>query len=525
MENSVNSTASTTGARSASRLLIDWRPVQLQLVEGKQGKVVVRGEFGRADQATENKRVYPSRLWEREIRRLDKPMKERQVYGELDHPGDGRTALKRVSHLLTGLEVKDGVVVGEAEVLDTSMGKELKALLNSGCKVGVSSRGYGSTRTNEKGEDVVQEDYRLVTYDFVAEPASTQAYPDVFYESKGNAMDDEKMAQEFAKKLEAAKSEGRESAQAELRDEFAREILGHLGKLRAEVTEQVRGEMLSDPTVAGARTAIEQIKDVLRPYVLPEDAQTVAKQKDSEIGRLKNKISEQDLRIKELEADQSKLSEVAKEAGYKYYMERQIGSDPDAELLRNLVGDVTKYATSADLKTKLESVRGELAKRRAIEEKAKEKAEKLAEEARLSKERERDRAVAQESSLRDEVGQLQLALNKALEANKELGLQVYAESRLANHPKAAKLRTLIESSHPRTKEEVDALVENFREPARESDDLEKVRARVRAQVGGGFSPTNLDEEAPANGGRVPSNYQGLGASVSELRQLAGISRR
>lgn len=176
-------TKPSTKTRTPKQALVDFAPIKLQLVEGKEGKVVVRGEFAKCGVATENKRVYPGKVWEKEIQRLNKALAERRVFGELDHPADGRTQLTRVSHLITNLRIEGGLVIGEAEIVDSERGKTLKALLNAGCKVGVSSRGYGSTVENEQGESVVQEDYRLATFDFVAEPADGDAFPDIVSES------------------------------------------------------------------------------------------------------------------------------------------------------------------------------------------------------------------------------------------------------------------------------------------------------------------------------------------------------
>jgi hypothetical protein len=507
-----------------ARLLTDWRPVQLQLVEGATpGKMVLRGEFAKCNSATENKRVYPDRLWEREIRRLGRPMTERQLFGELDHPSDGRTQLARVSHILTNLEIKDGIVYGEAEVLDTERGKNLKALLNAGCKVGVSSRGYGSTRTNEKGEDVVQEDYRLVTFDFVADPADQSAFPSVFYESKGNQMEqDQKMAEEFAKAIEAAKQDGLAQAEANLREEFSREVLTQIASARSQMKEQIRGELLSDPSVGAARTALDKIKDVLRPFVLPEDAQAVAAQKDGEMAKLRNTIAEQNLKIKDLEETNEKISLVAKEAGYKLFVERHVASDPDAELIRTLMGDVTKFTNADELKSKLEAVRADMVSKREREAQLSEQVEREAQKQAERKEKERARVVQQEKALREENGQLRKALDQALEASKHMGVRVYAESRLANHPKASRIRALIESSNPETKKDVDAILQQFRESAKDTDDLEATRARIRTATRGGHAPTPLDEEATSSDHNSPRHYAELGVSLGELRRLSGM---
>lgn len=523
--NTISAPAPAT--KSPTRLLVDSKAVQLQLVEDgtKTGKVVMRGEFARCGVATENKRVYPKKLWEREFNRLRKAMEGRHLFGELDHPSDGRTQLTRASHIITNLEIKDGIVVGEAEILDTSRGRDLKAILQAGGSVGISSRGLGSTRTDENGQDVVQDDYRLMTFDFVADPADQSAFPDVFYESKGHSMEREEqeqdLARKFAAELEAAKKDSRESAEASLREEFAKELITRLGALRAEVTEQVRGDLLSDPTVAGARTALDKVKEVLRPFVLPEDAKAVAEQKDTEIAGLKRTLAEQSLRIKELEDDTVKLESVAKEAGYRFFVEKQIAGDPDAGLVRKLIGDVKRYENSEELKLKIESVRADLTNKRAEAAALSEQIEADKQAERERKEKERVRALKQEKTLREENEKLRGALRKSLQANEALGIQVYAEGRLANHPRASKIRSLIESSNPSTREEVDAILGEFREPSQDPEALESVRARVRAATRGGIGPTAIEEETP-RGRRSGGHYSELGVDIAELRMLSGM---
>ena len=521
-------TAATPVQKAPVRLLKDTQFVSLQLVEGStSGKVMMRGEFARCGVATENKRVYPHRLWEREINRLSRPMREHTLYGELDHPADGRTQLSRASHKITNLEIKDGLIFGEAEVMNTSRGKDLQAILQSGGKVGISSRGYGSTRSNEKGEEVVQDDYRLVTFDFVADPADQTAFPEVFYEHREGSMeqDEAKMAEEFARRLEAAKREGREGAEASLREDFARETLSMLSTMRAQIAEQVRGELLSDPSVGGARTALDRIKDVLRPFVLPEDAKVVSEQKESEISALRKQLAESSLQIKDLQSENEKLAGVAKEAGYKFFIERQIAGDPDADLVRSLMGDPKNYKNSDELKAKIESVRADLASKREESERLSEQIEAEKQAERERKDKERSRAVKAERTLREENEKLREALDKSLGANKTLMVQVYAEGRIANHPKAAKIRSLIESANPQNREGVDQILAQFRETgAVDPEALERTRARVRKATGGGIGPTPLDEEAPSRSSRNSSNshYGELGVSLGELRVLSGM---
>lgn len=500
-------------ARPGTRLLIDHRPVKLQLVEaGQGGKLLVRGEFARAGIPTENKRVYPKSLIERELSRLSKALKERQMLGELDHPADGRTQLSRVSHLVTGLEVEGDLVVGVAEPLDTDRGKNLKALLQSGAKIGVSSRGYGSIKTNERGEDVVQDDYRLVTFDFVAEPADSNAYPEVVYEEKQRMSDKGSIPKledlktsnpELWAEIEAMISEVKtttsEEARLALKDEFTKEVIGSVARMKNEMREQVRGEFLADPAVAASRTAIERIKESMRPFMLGEDAEAVVKQKDIELAKLRRDISERDLRERDLKSQITQLEDVAKEAGYKFFLGQLLSEDPDAELIKKLVGDVKTYAKSDDIKARVEAIRADL------------KVKKDAEA-----------AVAEESKkLQDQVKSLTEGLQKSLAANKELLARVYMEQKLIGNPEAAKVRSLSEVKRPTSTEDVDAIIESLQTRAPDADELENVRSRVRTLTKGGSDGSKLEEGAPRPG-KAEQDFQGLGASVSDLRALSGI---
>lgn len=161
-------------------LLIDTFSVKFSMTEDKNGKSVGRGVFARAGVPTANRRVYPESVWRKNINKLMKDIKERKTYGELDHPEDGKTKLQRVSHLMTDLKVEsDGNIIGEMEIIPgTPNGAILQALVDANCTIGVSSRGYGSVKMNESGHDVVQDDYVLMTFDAVSDPANATSWPE-----------------------------------------------------------------------------------------------------------------------------------------------------------------------------------------------------------------------------------------------------------------------------------------------------------------------------------------------------------
>ena len=67
-------------------------------------------------------------------------------------------------------------VMGKVKVLDTPSGGILKSLVESGVKLGISSRGMGSVTESAQGHVVVEDDFQLICFDFVSEPSTPNAF-------------------------------------------------------------------------------------------------------------------------------------------------------------------------------------------------------------------------------------------------------------------------------------------------------------------------------------------------------------
>lgn len=148
------------------------------LEEGVGSKTMkVRGTFQRAEEANANKRIYPRPLLEAQINKLQPLIEERRLCGELDHPQNDTVKLANASHLVTKLELRGNEVLGEAEILNTPAGMTARALIKGGVKIGISSRGMGSLSESDDGTKKVNEDFKLVTFDLVADPSTRGAYP------------------------------------------------------------------------------------------------------------------------------------------------------------------------------------------------------------------------------------------------------------------------------------------------------------------------------------------------------------
>lgn len=147
------------------------------LNEGKTGPLKIRGIFQRADEANNNRRIYPQKVLENQIQSLTEAINERRLVGELDHPTYDMVKLSNASHLITGLRLQGKEVIGEAEILPTPAGKVVEGLIRGGVKIGISSRGMGTLSEGKNGTKTVNEDFRLVTFDIVADPSTRGAYP------------------------------------------------------------------------------------------------------------------------------------------------------------------------------------------------------------------------------------------------------------------------------------------------------------------------------------------------------------
>lgn len=174
----------------------------LQVLEESKstGTMKIAGVFQRADAPNHNKRIYEKKLLVREMKRLDEAINERRLMGELDHPTHDAVKLGNVSHLVTKLDMRGNEMIGEAEILNTPCGQVAQALIKGGVKLGISSRGMGSL--TEKGEySVVNEDFKLVTFDLVADPSTKGAFPGLVNESTDSKFIDDTVRQTYDKAL------------------------------------------------------------------------------------------------------------------------------------------------------------------------------------------------------------------------------------------------------------------------------------------------------------------------------------
>ena len=138
----------------------------------------MKGVFIQGGVRNHNQRIYPvneiTNAVESIRKRLDSGF---SVLGEADHPDDLQVNIDRVSHMVTEMWMDGPNGYGKLKLIPTPMGNIIKTLLESGVKLGVSSRGSGNVQ--ESGN---VSEFEIVTVDVVAQPSAPEAYPTPIYE-------------------------------------------------------------------------------------------------------------------------------------------------------------------------------------------------------------------------------------------------------------------------------------------------------------------------------------------------------
>ena len=154
--------------------------------EGTDGKnLYMKGIFIQGGITNQNQRVYPVSEISRAVKTLnDQITGGYSVLGEVDHPDDLKINLDRVSHMITEMWMEGPNGYGKMKVLPTPIGQLVKTMLESGVKLGVSSRGSGNVKDDGSGE---VSEFEIITIDVVAQPSAPGAYPTPIYEHLMNS--------------------------------------------------------------------------------------------------------------------------------------------------------------------------------------------------------------------------------------------------------------------------------------------------------------------------------------------------
>lgn len=191
------------------------------------------GPFMEAEVTNRNGRKYPISVMESAVEKyVNTHIKNSRGFGELGHPAGPQINLDRVSHMITELN-RDGssfTFMGKAKIANTPMGNIAKGLLESGAKLGVSSRGMGTLEPKD-GIMVVQPDFQIATAaDIVADPSAPNAFVKGIMEGHEWVYDSvkglwqEELLHETKKQLRKLTMDGIESKQLSIFENYVKSL-------------------------------------------------------------------------------------------------------------------------------------------------------------------------------------------------------------------------------------------------------------------------------------------------------------
>ena len=163
-------------------LTFDRAGMEILYEDSKSGSVkecYMKGIFIEGGVRNLNERIYPVNEITKAVSEINDQIKGGySVLGEVDHPDDLKINLDRVSHMIEQMWMDGPAGCGKLKILPTPMGQLVRTMLESGVKLGVSSRGSGNV---SEGTGHVS-DFEIVTVDIVAQPSAPHAYPTAIYE-------------------------------------------------------------------------------------------------------------------------------------------------------------------------------------------------------------------------------------------------------------------------------------------------------------------------------------------------------
>ena len=173
-------------------------------------RLFIKGPYTVANSRNRNRRIYPLEEMVRQIGIFDKELiQQRRAYGELEHPEYPQIMVSEACHLVTEIQQDGTTFIGKSKILSTPKGKIVEAIINDGGNLGISSRALGNV--NDQG---IVTEFKLCTFDVVADPSCQTAFVNGILESKTFSCnynsENEAVYETFEKQLSHLPKNGRE---------------------------------------------------------------------------------------------------------------------------------------------------------------------------------------------------------------------------------------------------------------------------------------------------------------------------
>lgn len=320
-----------------------------------EGKIVkpmrIGGIASKGNVSNENDRYYKTSLLERETNRLSSDVGAGRMVGELDHPHDGQSRLEKNAIKFTKLFMDGDYLKFEAEVLETTAGKDLKANLKGGVSVDISTRGFGSTK-EEKIDDkivggVIQDDYELVAIDAVSGHSNLDAEIQYFKEKKaettlngGDEMKLEELKKKYPELVAAITEEVETRVLKEVTDDltakFEARVIDEIASTRedmtGEITKKVKTELM--PEYEENQVKIAEIADIVGALMEDNNTSKTPDEKDEKIKKLGENLAESDKKLDKLGAELKEARTLIDKSDVTSYLDEALKNEPFKVMLK-----------------------------------------------------------------------------------------------------------------------------------------------------------------------------------------------
>lgn len=312
------------------------------LEENGTKKYIISGCYTQTDTPNGNNRIYPKEVMQKAIEKCQKKVAKKQVRMSLDHPGwEGKLSEAAAIMLELGNIQSDGKAYYKAQIVDTRAGQDLKALLDAGACIGVSTRGYGEALYDQEWEGlpgkytVIKEGFELETVDFVDNPSVQCTQDDVTLESK-------KRSESIMKTIEELRKEFPQTFEA-----FDKTIAEEKKSL-TDMIESLKTQIST--TAENFKKVVDLVKSVNPDaFTTIPESELVAK-KDEAIKTAETKISELEKSNSEMKTKIESVEAEKVKAEKEKEIEKLRASDPNYFKSESLVARFESCVTSDEVR-------------------------------------------------------------------------------------------------------------------------------------------------------------------------------
>lgn len=158
------------------------------IVEEKNNKspsnLYITGPYMMAEEVNKNKRRYQLNEMVQEVENYKNTfIANSRALGEMNHPESVEVNPERACHMVLELRQDGNTFYGKSKVLSSPMGQIVRALINDGVKLGMSTRALGQLNELADGTNQVS-NFKLIAIDCVADPSMPKAFVNGILESK-----------------------------------------------------------------------------------------------------------------------------------------------------------------------------------------------------------------------------------------------------------------------------------------------------------------------------------------------------